>query len=308
VTPDDLNEECVQQLVNARLETRVAVVGSGPSSPYIAPIDALEKLLCSACGIAKSPKENFWAFCERAHNANPPEYFRVLRETYEDTPYWSARVYRHLLRMPFMGYATFSYDNQLPFEFRDRYPKTFADYFSVYPPRAGQTYSSPQEFLDPPPRLVALHGYCDPDNDIWEREAILRESDYNQHYIDNPARLFDWWRDMLLGIPCLFIGTSLKEPGLFKVVEYLLRQHNDRLLKMGHLHLVSATPDYKTGVYDAPETSLSVIEQVQYDRKDERYTGLVEVLSRISGLPVDPPSPRSPAPSRITATDTLEFT
>jgi hypothetical protein len=113
---------------------------------------------------------------------------------------------------------------------------------------------------------------------------------------------------MLLSIPCLFVGTSLREPGLHRVVEYLLRQHNDRLLNRHHLHLVTATVDPVTGVYDAPGTSLSVIEQIQYDPKDDRYTGLLEVLSEFSKLPIDRPSPRSPAPSPITATDTFDFT
>jgi hypothetical protein len=76
---------------------------------------------------------------------------------------------------------------------------------------------------------------------------------------------------------------------------------------MRHLHLVSATPD-ANGIYESPGVSLSVVEHVQYDPKDLRHTGLIEVLSRFSNLPADPPTPRAPAPLPITATEFLDFT
>jgi hypothetical protein len=308
VTPDELNQKCIARLQNADLESRVAVVGSGPSSPYIARIEKLEQLLCARCGITKSPGEEFWVFSERAHSKNGSEYFRVVKETYGDTPHWTAHVYRHLANMPFRGFATFNYDDQLPTEFQSKYPTTYDKYFSVYPPRNGQTYSVPQEFLTPPPRLIAVHGYCDPLNRQWEKEVILRLEDYNTHYIKHPALLFDWWRDMLLSIPCLFIGTSLREPGLHRVMEYLLSGHYDRVANMGHLHLLDSRPDPITSNYNLPGKSLSVIEQVYFDPIDGHYTGLLKVLAPFSNLPIDRPSPRAPAPKPIMPTDSFDFT
>ena len=307
MTPDELNTHCIDRLAAANLAERVAIIGSGPSSPYIAPISKLQELLTQRCGVAKSEDEYFWNFAERAHDANTLEYFAVIRETYEQTPYWSADVYLHLTAMPFKAFATFNYDDQLPKAFRNRYPQTYAQYFSVYPPLGNSTYFAPLQLLNSPPRLIALHGYCDPQHAQWETQAILRTSDYNQHYGMAPALLFDWWRNMLLGAPCLFVGTSLHEPGLQRVVEYLLSDCREQLENQKHLHLMSAPAEKYDANADSPK-SLDVIEQVYYDRLDSRYSGLLRVLSVFSNLPIDRPSPRVPALKPITPTDTFQFT
>src|SRR4030095_14366118 len=144
----------------------------------------------------------FWTLGEEAFHRNPVEYYRVLHEAYDDTPHWTAKAYRHLVNMPFRGFAPFNYDEQLPSEFRVRNPDPGC--FSVYPPRNGQRYAMPQEFLSLPQRLICPHGYCDPANHGWEKQLILKESDYNQHYVDFPSPLYYWWVEMLLSIPCIF--------------------------------------------------------------------------------------------------------
>jgi len=306
VTPEELNDRCIARLNEADLESRIAVVGSGPSNPYIAPIGKLQELLAERCALDKDSEEPFWKFAERAHQANADEYFRVLRQTYEETPYWSADVYQHLIAMPFKAFATFNYDDQLPKAFRGRYSDNYAQFFSVYPPHDNRIYFSPPELLQSPPRLIALHGYCDPENHQWERQIILRTEDYNQHYGAHPALLFDWWRNMLMAAPCFFVGTSLYEPGLFRVIQYLLPGCRDHLEQLKHIHLVHMQAAQCRE--DAPPAkSLTVIEQVYYDRIDGRYTGLQRVLSRFSGLPTDRPSPQVPALKPITATDNFNF-
>ena len=45
MTPEELNDRCIARLREADLAARVAVVGSGPSSPYMAPIGKLEEFL-----------------------------------------------------------------------------------------------------------------------------------------------------------------------------------------------------------------------------------------------------------------------
>jgi hypothetical protein len=306
VSPDELNEQCIERLTQAALAERVAIVGSGPSTPHIAPIGKLEELLTERCGIIKNEGEEFWKFAERAHNANADEYFDVVRQTYEETPYWSADVYAHLVAMPFKAFATFNYDDQLPRAFRGRYPDTYGQFFSVYPPHADLTYFSPQELLGSPPRLIALHGYCDPDNGQWEKQAVLRTADYNHHYGEPPASLFDWWRNMLLAAPCIFVGTSLTEPGLFRVLEYLRDNQRDRLDTLNHLHVLDAPRDAREE-YPRPGKSLWVVEQVYYDRIDSRHSGLLRILSEFSKLPIDRPRPRVPALKPITQTDDFNF-
>ncbi len=88
--------------------------------------------------------------------------------------------------MRFLGFATLNYDPQLPSEFFLRFPDPA--YFSVYPSAGGLTM--PLEFLSPPPRLIALHGYSDSNILGWEEQIILKRSDYNHHYIDGPRPLF----------------------------------------------------------------------------------------------------------------------
>jgi hypothetical protein len=307
VTADELNDQCIARLEQADLSRCLAVVGSGPSRPHIAPISTLEDLLANRCGIVKEQDETFWNFAQRAHVANANQYFGVIRQTYGDTPYWSADVYLHLVTMPFKGFATFNYDDQLPKAFRRRYPETYAQFFSVYPPHGDKIHFGPLELLSSPPRLIALHGYCDPNNPAWEQQAILRTDDYNQHYGTVPAPLFEWWRNLLLAAPCLFIGTSLTEPGLFRVIQYLLPNYRDMLDGVRHIHLV----DVEAKIYEPPDQpgrSMGIIEKVCYDPIDPRYSGLLRVLSEFSKLPTDPPTPRVPALKPITPTDKFDFT
>jgi hypothetical protein len=305
VTPDEINQQCINSLEAAGLPNRVVVVGSGPSSQYIAPIDELEKQLHDRCGVTKGSKEEFWLFTERAYNSNPGEYYSVIRQAYGSTPHWTANAYEHVVKIPFLGFATLNYDEQLPREFRAQRPDGG---FFVYPQQPGQRFPVAQEFLSPPPRLVALHGYRDDANPRWEREVILKVSDYNEHYTNSPARLFDWWTSLLLDIPCIFIGTSLREPGLYEVIRAILPEHRDLLTKRNHVHLTEAKRNAVTGTYDPPDTTLGIINQVLYHREDARFTGLLKVLSHFSGIPVDSPSPnRLRAPERITASNPIDF-
>ena len=308
MTPEEFNQQCIDRLAAANLSSCVAVIGSGPSSPFIARIETLEDSLCARCGVTKAADQEFWVFCEHAHASNKDEYFNVLRETYGNTPRWTAHAYRHLTSMPFRAFATFNYDDQLPYEFRYQHRRNSnTEHFSVYPPRPGQRYFVPQEFLSSTPRLIALHGYSDPDNPGWERQVILKSSDYNRHYIDPPAPLFGWWCEILLAMPCIFIGTSLREPGLYRVMEHLRTQDYSRIVNRGHIHLLDKKPDPVSGDYDVPGKSFGVIEQVYYDPLDQHYLGLLKVLEPFSNLAADRPSPRAPAPKPITATDTFDF-
>lgn len=305
MTQEEFNALCIKDLREAKVEGRVAVVGSGPSAPYIAPIEELSHQLCDRCGIDQQPKEHFWSLAERAHAGNPIEYFKVIRETYDKTPHWQSRVYKHIARLPVQGWATFNYDDQLPEACFEVPGKLAQNDFSVFPAFGNDTYASPQEFFGSRQKLIALHGYCNEKNPEWEKQIILRTSDYNKHYIDNPASLSIWWREMLLAAPCIFLGTSLKEPGLHRAIEYLKTEHLDRLIAMNHIHLLDNQPDPNTKKYSTPSTSLLVIKQIHYDRIDDRYSGLLRILSEFSGLSNDRPMPGCVGPEPIRPTDSF---
>jgi len=100
VTPRvTFNQDCITAYERAGLEKYTVVVGAGLSSPYITPVSQLRESLSKACGVADS-NEELWVFCKKAHDANATEYYRVLRKSYEETPYWDSRVYKLVSRDP----------------------------------------------------------------------------------------------------------------------------------------------------------------------------------------------------------------
>ena len=153
--------------------------------------------------------------------------------------------------------------------------------------------------------MVALHGYSDPKNKHWEKEVILKSSDYDQHYLDSPGTLRLWWATLLLAMPCIFIGTTLQEPGLLAVIRSMLPEQRDRLTATNHLHLTPFGEIPSAIDSRSPSMTLDIIEQVTYHPVDDDYTGLLQVLSPFSGISPEAPSPGLPAPGLITATDSI---
>ncbi len=307
MTSNEFNTICIETLRSSKLAERVAVIGSGPSSPYIAPNEQLKKILCSSCGVRQKSEEEFWVLAERAYDKKPDKYAQAIKDTFEDTPHWQSRTYTYIADLNVVGFVTLNYDDQLPHACRIQMKSAFEKGFTVHPGRDGQTHAMPSDFSGPNKQVIALHGYCDPNDPHWENNVILRTSDYNKYYINNPCVLFHWWKIMLTTMPCLFLGTSLKEPGLYRVIEHLLKNDRDRLLSNKHLHLKSCTFDDKLKKYPNPGKSLSVIDQVLYDQVDSKHSGLIEILGSLTGLPTDRPSPRSPGPDLIRATDTFDY-
>lgn len=260
------------------------------------------------CGLAQLPNEYFWNYCDRVHAASPDEYFGAIRECYASEPHWDARAYSHLIAIKFRGYVTLNYDGQLPSAFRLQHPDDYGELFSVYPSRPGQMTAQPADFGHKD-RLVAVHGYCDPQNPRWAEEVILRGDDYNNHYFNSGTNhfLFNWWKNLLVSHPCIFIGTSLMEPGLCKVVEGLMNDKNDRFLQHDHIHLIDSERLPTAPHYKPAGKTFNIWRRICFDRIDPRYTGLLNVLSPFSGIPVENPSPNTPAPRLITFTTAFNF-
>jgi hypothetical protein len=285
------------------------VIGSGPSTPFIAPLRTLIENLKNRCGVVREPNEYFWAYCSRAHAANEAAYYQVITESFGSPPHWDARAYSHLVAIGFKSYVTFNYDNQLPSAFVEYYPDMFQDLFSVYPPPNGQLTAGAADFWGPKKRLVAIHGYCDKNNPNWAHQIILKTADYDQHYVGPGTNhcLFNWWKNLLTAHPCVFIGTSLEEPGLSRVVEFLRKDENQRFLELNHIHLKDAQRSAEPPYYSTPGATLGVFRQIHFDPLDRQFTGLLKVLEHFSGIPVENPSPGMLAPSAITTTDKFQF-
>lgn len=308
MTPADLNTICVESLTSLDLSEYVVVVGSGPSSPYIAPSGVLQESLCKRCGIERKGDEMFWALAQRAFDASAADYHQVILDHYDALPYWQSKTYTHIANIPFRGFITFNYDDQLPSACQQVMGTLFREGFTVYPPRSGQTFADASDFVGVHRQVFPLHGYRDHQNPEWHKQIILKTSDYDHHY-SNPIsnHLFKFWKNLLVFTPCLFVGTSLEEPGLLKVIEDLRSRNPEALIKNRHIHLVTSEQDPSTQLYPEPKRSLGAIEQLRYDRLDRRYSGLIQVLGALSGLPTESPSPQAPAPTPISATENFNF-
>lgn len=306
MTPDEYNNDCIQALKAANLSDYIAVVGSGLSSPYIAPVGTLKRKLSEACGIEPLEGEHLWVFCQRAHDANPDAYVQVLQDSYSGTPYWDALVYRYLINMPFRGFATLNYDRQLPSAFAERYPDDCNERFSVYPPSNNGYFQATQLIADEP-RLIAIHGFADPNDPKWADRVILKTDDYNAHYTGTNPPLIGWWQTLLATNPCIFIGTSLKEPGIELALKDASTALREAIAAKRHLHLLPCERSPGHPHYPIPGHSFFAIRQTYYDKKDERHTGLIDVLSAFSGFRSITPSPRSTSIPGLSATSDHHF-
>jgi hypothetical protein len=307
VTPREYNDQCIATLKRAGMNNYVAVVGAGPSSPYIAPVRTLIAELSKACGVQKKDGEDLWVFCENAHKVNAGEYFRIIRESFGDTPYWDSRVYKYLVSAPFRSFVTLNYDCQLPSAFGEKFEPDHDDKFRVYPPRPGDSYFSAIEVASENQLLMAVHGFANPKDPDWEQRVILRLDDYNRHYTGINPPLFEWWQTLLASVPCIFIGTSLQEPGLARVFKNSPTRTLEAMEANNHIHLLPCTGQGTPPQYPTPGRSFSIVRQLYYDQIDKRYSGLIQVLEAFSPFRTIIPNPRTTAVAPLSATETLDL-
>ncbi|QYM77816.1 SIR2 family protein [Horticoccus luteus] len=309
MTRKEFNDKCIEDLIAAEFPQRVAVIGSGPSTPYVPSMGALKDALAKACNVQGIADEYPWNFCERAFVANPEAYFSAIGTSFDaEAPLWDPRAYRHLVQIPFKSYVTFNYDRLLPRAFFERYPDS-SHLFTVYPSRHGDGLTTQPCDLEHRRRLVAVHGYADPANPNWSRQIILKRSDYNHYYADPKTghHLFNWWKNLLTHLPCVFIGMSLHEPGLFRVVEQLRKDDHPKLTGLKHIHLVNVEWAEDDPDEQALGSTFGVFQKIAYDQVDHRHSGLLQVLDAFSHLGIKDPSPSLPQIPPITATETFPF-
>ncbi len=311
-----LNGACFERLSSLDLRKYVVVVGSGPSRPYVAPVEKLQELLSDRCSVTLEENEELWDFAERAYRNNCDAYYSVIEETYSKITHGLSKAYQYLLNLPFQGFVTFNYDDQIP-ELCRILRKTGP--FSIYPPapehafndsnisEAQPTYPTPSDFTGTLRPVVAIHGCYSEHNSSWARQVILKRSDYNEHYTaPHPYPLFDWWRELLQVSSCLFVGTSLKEPGLMRVIQHLQNSDPNRLASMHHLHLVGDHPNSR-GEYASPMKSLGTIEQLLFDPIDREFVGLTNILKEIDRKYNGPLNIGFPGPAPVAASESFKF-
>ncbi len=307
IDADGFNLACIAELKKARLSEYIVVVGAGPSTPYIAPVGELIKTLTNACGVEEEEGEELWVLCDKAHKQNPPEYYRVIRESFGDTPYWDSRIYKYLISAPFKNFITLNYDRQLPEAFAEKYKDDHDERFSVYPPKPGDTFFSALEFTSMKHQLMAVHGFSNPKDPSWEKRVILRLEDYNAHYTGANPRLYEWWQTVLASTPCIFVGTSLREPGLSRVFKHSSEALINAIKSQGHIHLLPCRPTGTPPVYREPGESFPGVKQLFFDPQDRRYSGLIQVIEAFSSYRRITPNPRTKSVPALSATEPLDL-
>jgi hypothetical protein len=312
VTTQEFNAECVRKLQAAKFADRVAIIGSGPSLPFVAGVKKITAAMKDACGVEPLPGEMSWDFFERAFRKNADGYYGVIEQHFEaEVPNWEARAYRHLGHIPFRSYVTFNYDPQLPSIFRERHPNDYQGLFSVYPSANGDdgTVAQASDLGGHKQRLVAAHGYADPQNGQWARQVILKTSDYDLHYTSPVTRRFllNWWKNLLATWPCVIIGASMKEPGIYNVVKALERDANPLLKKQDHIHLLDVSFEENPAEYPVGGVTLGAFRQIPYHPEDSKFTGLLRVLAPFSGIPFGTPSPGVIEVRPIAVGDSYDF-
>lgn len=296
--PDELNEECIAQLEKAGVRRRryVAVVGAGPSSPVMPAGAKLREQIAAACGLDADDPRPFWDFFEDAKVKNQDAFCTIINDQFQDRPFLGIEAYEHIVSIPFKSFITLNYDSCLPKAFAADTGGKWEELFSIYPMRRrpdGTAIGLASAVdLGHKRRLVAVHGYRDPNDPFWPiSKIVLTRTDYERHYIapETGSYLGQWWKGVLSLHDCLFIGTSLQEPGLKSVVDYLVKDGNPDFRQRRHLHLkdVSLRRSIQSGGrlvddYPAQEMSLGFIPQIRFDPKNH-FSGLIEILSHFSG-------------------------
>lgn len=306
MTADDLNCLCFNRLLEQGVGsgTFVIVVGAGVSIPLIPSGTDLRETMARACEIEDDPREPFWEFFQRVQDNHPNLFREIIIRTFSDIPEWHSEACHQIVSLPNKSIITLNYDDHLQAAFSRKFGAGWQERFAVYPVQAGKTFAFPSDFRYTP-HLLAVHGYrvrneSASSADIgasWPDDGIiLTTRQFKEHYFGQERAhiLFHWWKQVLCEFSCLFIGTSLQEPGLHEVIATLIRENHPDFLRRKRIHLQDVRlqnvfSDRETRLtYPTPVPPLATIEQVQYDPK-QGYRGLLEVLSRLTGEPLRGP-------------------
>lgn len=300
---DELNAQCIEILKQEGVTAGgfIVVVGAGVSIPLIPSGGGLRAIMAEKCGILDDKGEYYWEFFQRAKDCNPDAYRHTIIATFCDIPEWHSEACRQIVQLPCRSIITLNYDDQLQDAFSQKFGVGWQERFAVYPVQDNKIWAFGYE-LEHKFHLLAAHGYRVRDtvaaapnfNATWPDDGIiLTTSQFAEHYFDHNRNhaLFHWWSDVFCRFSCLFIGTSLQEPGIDAVITKLESDGNPSFLAQKRIQLYNAVPleattDHETQiVYPPPRPPLSSIKQVLFDPK-QGFRGLLEVLSGLTGEPL----------------------
>jgi hypothetical protein len=263
----------------------IVVTGAGPSSPGCCVTKELVDAIAAACGCsAPNDLSQLDQFFQLAHDANADHYFATLRDKFSPPFVADPRVYRVLVAVGFHGYVSLDYDDLLP-QAMLQARGSLDGQFTYYPqPTIFKPYDMHSQ------RLVAIHGFADVNIADWEKKLVLKTEDYRKAYTmdrnpDGSGGLLDWWCQMLSGMSCLFVGTSLNEPGIVSAIRYLLKDGNVSFRRQKHFCLIPLEVDYpRNEPAPGSEPLFDSIECIPYHPEDLRHRGLLRVWQEVTGV------------------------
>lgn len=301
---NELNAQCIETLKQAGVTDGgfVIVVGAGVSIPLIPSGRGLRAIMAEKCGIADDKEEYFWEFFQRARDSNQEAYRRTIIETFCDIPEWHPEACRQIVQVPGKSIITLNYDDHLQEAFSQKFGMGWEERFAVYPVQDQKRRWVGGYELEHTFHLLAAHGYRVRDTDAaapdftatWPDDGIiLTTKQFREHYFDHNRShaLFLWWSDIFCRFSCLFIGTSLQEPGIDAVITKLESDRDPNFLSKTRIQLQDVSPlDVQTESgtqikYPPPRSPLASVDQVQFDPK-QGFRGLLEILSSLSGQPL----------------------
>jgi hypothetical protein len=277
------NATCVQTLRQLPLGEMILVTGAGLSTPGCCEADELAEAIVGACHCA-APNEfkHRHEFFQAAHDASPDAYYATIRDKFSPPFAAAPRIYSALIASNFRAYINLNYDRLL----LDAMIASRGGINGKFTPYPNPDMFKPWALHSQ--RIVAIHGFADGQRIGWERELILKREDYevaytNHQNADGTGGLLDWWCDLLSKYRCLFIGTSLDEPGIQSAVNSLLRESG--LSQQGHVILVQMAESAPKDI--APpemEPLLQTIQRVPYHPEDKRHRGLLRIWEELTGV------------------------
>lgn len=301
---DELNNRCIEYLKQKGVlnGSFILVVGAGISIPLMPSGKGLRKSMAEACGIPDDDTIPFWDFFDPIKKQFPQIFRETIIKTFCDAPEWHSESCHHIVSIPSASIVTLNYDDHLQDAFSRKFGSGWDTRFAIYPTQKEKTFAWPADFVHTP-HLLAAHGYrvkddTNPELDLsatWPDDGIiLTRSQYEEHYFGKHHYLFHWWKEVLCRFPCLFIATSLEEPGISEVINRLAEEKNPQFLAQTRIQLQDVRPMKDISgrnasiLYPEPTSPLPTVQQFVYDPKPG-YRGLLQVLSSLSGEPLRGP-------------------
>jgi hypothetical protein len=278
------NAQCIEFLKQLPLGDIILVTGAGPSSPGCCMMKELVDAVAGACHCEPPlDPQRAHEFFEKAHDLDANQYYATVKDKFSPPFAADPKVYGVLVAVQFRAYITLNHDPLLP-QTMIRSRGDITGQFTYYPqPIMFRPYDLHSH------RLVAVHGFADENEPEWERKLVLRSSDYLNAYTNirnanGTGGLLDWWCQVLSQYRCLFVGTSLNEPGIISAIDYLLKDSNP-FQGQRHVCLVPLDPGFPK---DQPPPELAplfeTIQRVSYHPEDPRHRGLLRVWQEVAQI------------------------